>query len=171
MDRPQQFAYTSSMKVSLEFRDGSPAIAKAAAAKLIAEKRKGGYVETGNADAKSTGATAFCGGVFFKANGGITANKLVAQLREDGTTSKANPRTREGFGDDGVVGLAVTRRETDGLPQLTAPTARKASGPAVGRAPQSSQTISAPRRFGFASSRLRSRWPCASFAAAVGFTS
>jgi hypothetical protein len=47
------------------------------------------------------------GGTFFREGERVDANKIVAMLREDGKMSKANPRKLSGFGEDGLVGVAV----------------------------------------------------------------
>jgi predicted DNA-binding WGR domain protein len=84
----------------------SPEEAQAAAAKLIAQKKNGGYREVGGA------ALAPRGGLFVKQTGNVTAERIIASLREDGTLSRSNPRELSGFGkergpDHGVVGVAV----------------------------------------------------------------
>jgi hypothetical protein len=47
------------------------------------------------------------GGLFFQVNDSVTPTAVVAKLRGEGKISKTDPKTLEGFGEDGVVGIAV----------------------------------------------------------------
>ncbi|HEY8144721.1 MAG TPA: hypothetical protein VIG06_18715, partial [Kofleriaceae bacterium] len=47
------------------------------------------------------------GAVFYREGKSVTANALLAKMREDGQTSHADPRALHGFGDDGQVGVAI----------------------------------------------------------------
>jgi tetratricopeptide (TPR) repeat protein len=53
------------------------------------------------------------GAVFVAAGEHVSANVLIAKLREDGLTSDADPRSLRGFGEDGLVGVVV-HPERDG---------------------------------------------------------
>ncbi|MFK8000406.1 MAG: hypothetical protein AB8H86_12460, partial [Polyangiales bacterium] len=47
------------------------------------------------------------GGLFFREAEDITANVLLKKLRADGRLSKADPRSLEGLGSKGEVGVAI----------------------------------------------------------------
>lgn len=87
--------------------------------KTAEEKRKNGYVEAGakakaGAATKKTASRGPRGGAFIKAHGdNVTANVIAAKLRGEGKLSKVDPKKPDGFGDDGLVGIAV-HPETNG---------------------------------------------------------
>lgn len=47
------------------------------------------------------------GGLFFREAEGVTANVLLKKLRADGRLGKSDPKSLDGFGSDGEVGLAI----------------------------------------------------------------
>ena len=47
------------------------------------------------------------GATFYREGDSVTASAIIAKLRDDGKMSKVDPRQPTGFGDDGVVGVAV----------------------------------------------------------------
>lgn len=47
------------------------------------------------------------GAVFYREKDGVTANALLSKMREDGEMSDVDPRSLRGFGDQGLVGVAI----------------------------------------------------------------
>jgi predicted DNA-binding WGR domain protein len=85
----------------------------AGATKLIAEKTASGYGAPSapeavpSATADRPNASPLRGATFLRETKGVTANAIAAKLREDGKVSKVDPRSVDGFGPDGLVGVAI----------------------------------------------------------------